>query len=191
MLLFLGSCTYLQKRDLEAFEIRWKPLQDSVNSYLDSINYLPRQATTYLNLMNQDTIFFKLFDEKSVERLVIVRTEVETANKAFYQKETHYRDILRKSEMADLVYQQTKRYLNGVYPKQPRLTIKQLNLIADTLHLDLKELMADHKQLSKKIKTNFFMHKDLHNNLMRPFWDSLYLQQNEAKPLSTLRSNNK
>jgi hypothetical protein len=188
LVLTLSGCTYLQKRELEAFEVRWKPLQDSVNSYLDSINYLPRQATTYLNMMNQDTLFFRLFDPKSVERLIFVRQEVETANQIFYKKEAHYREILRKSEMTDLVYQQTKRYLNGVYPKPPRLSIKELGLNADTIHQDLKELMSDHKLLSKQIKTNFFMHKDLHNNLMRPFWDSLYQQQPEAKPLSTLRS---
>ncbi len=180
----LSGCTWYQKKQLAEFETRWIPLRDSVTIYLDSINYLPRQATTYTNLMYQDTLFFRLFDAKSVQRLELVRGEVDKANKDYYLNEGRYRAILKTAEATDLTFEQTKRYLNGVYPKEPTLTISELNDRADSLHLSLQLLKADHARLFHAIRDNFFMHKDLHNNLMKPFWDSLYAKQGQTQTLS-------
>lgn len=177
LVMMMSSCTWYNKRQLAELELNWSPLRDSVISYLDSLGYLPRQANTYLGMMQQDTMFFRLFDQKSVARLNLVRAEVEKANTELLAKDPEYRKILRLAESNDLIIQQTKRYLNGVYNKEPQKSISDLNQVADSLRAALVYLRAEHKKYQIAIQSNFFMHKDLHNNLMKPYWDSIYAMQ--------------
>lgn len=175
--LVMSSCTWYNKKQLAELELHWSPLRDSVISYLDSLGYLPRQAGTYIGMMRQDTMFFRLFDDKSVARLNLVRGEVEKANAELLAKDGEYRKILRLAESNDLIIQQTKRYLNGVYNKEPQKSISDLNQVVDSLRVALHYLKAEHKKYETAIQSNFFMHKDLHNNLMKPYWDSIYAMQ--------------
>lgn len=180
----LASCSWWYGRQLQQFGETWVPLRDSVFRYTDSINYLPRQATTYLDMMYQDTLFFSLFSKEDIDQLVLTRKQVEAAGQELNQKRSGYLAMTRTAEAADLTYEQWQRYLAGKASEPPATDISTLTAQKDSLQAALQILKAEHRRLFDAIRLNFFMHKDLHQNLMKPHWDSLYAQQAEKKALN-------
>lgn len=175
LVVVLSGCSWFQKRELQHFSTRWVPLRDSLNLYLDSLNYLPRQASTYMDMMQQDTLFFRLFKQEDVQQFMLVKKLVANAATELAEKGPAYHTLVSKSDETDLQYQGWIRYLAGK-EAAPQKSISELNTTADSLQAQLQALKRDHRRLFDAIRLNFFMHKDLHNNLMKPFWDSLYSQ---------------